>query len=218
MNAEYIGNNGFLQRDSVEHEEYAEAHSVEQMETREQDNARDLMEEILDRDNLHKAYKRVKTNKGAPGIDGMTVEEALPWLKEHQKELLDSIRGGCTARGRADAQGLFGQLPVSTEGGDTRHQPGSEQPETASTLQDWPRGLQHGVSAHGAARPLVGRDDAAVYAHQDLSLPTIGGSRRADGLCGSSFAGFGDSTPRQKASRLRPRNSAKGSSAGWSDR
>ena len=94
MNAEYIGNNGFLQRDSVEHEEYAEAHSVEQMETREQDNARDLMEEILDRDNLNKAYKRVKTNKGAPGIDGMTVEEALPWLKEHQKELLDSIRGG----------------------------------------------------------------------------------------------------------------------------
>ena len=94
MNAEYIGNNGFLQRVSVEHEEYAEAHSVEQMETREQDNARDLMEEILDRDNLNKAYKRVKTNKGAPGIDGMTVEEALPWLKEHQKELLDSIRGG----------------------------------------------------------------------------------------------------------------------------
>ena len=94
MNAEYIGNNGFLQRESVEHEEYAEAHSDEQMETREQDNARDLMEEILDRDNLNKAYKRVKTNKGAPGIDGMTVEEAMPWLKEHQKELLESIRGG----------------------------------------------------------------------------------------------------------------------------
>ena len=94
MNAEYIGNNGFLQRESVEHEEYAKAHSDEQMETREQDNARDLMEEILDRDNLNKAYKRVKTNKGAPGIDGMTVEEAMPWLKEHQKELLESIRGG----------------------------------------------------------------------------------------------------------------------------
>lgn len=72
----------------MEHEEYAEAHSAEQMETREQDNARDLMEEILDRDNLNKAYKRVKTNKGAPGIDGMTVEEALPWLKEHQKGTL----------------------------------------------------------------------------------------------------------------------------------
>ena len=39
-NAEYIGNDGFLQRDSVEHEGYAEARSVEQMEAEEQDNAR----------------------------------------------------------------------------------------------------------------------------------------------------------------------------------
>ena len=40
------------------------------------------MEEILDRDNLNRAYKRVKANKGAPGVDGMTVEAALPWLKD----------------------------------------------------------------------------------------------------------------------------------------
>ncbi|MBQ6426304.1 MAG: group II intron reverse transcriptase/maturase, partial [Clostridia bacterium] len=92
--AEYAGNGGFLQRDSVEHEEYAEAHSGERMETEEQDNAEDLMERILDRDNLNRAYRRVRSNKGAPGIDGMTVEEALPWLKEHREELLGSIRGG----------------------------------------------------------------------------------------------------------------------------
>ena len=64
------------------------------METEEQDNAGDLMERILDRDNLNRAYRRVKSNKGAPGIDGMPVEEALPWLKEHREELLESIRGG----------------------------------------------------------------------------------------------------------------------------
>ena len=52
------------------------------------------MERILDRDNLNRAYRRVRSNKGAPGIDGMTVEEALPWLKEHREELLESIRGG----------------------------------------------------------------------------------------------------------------------------
>ena len=92
--AEYAGNGGFLQRDSVEHEEYAGAHSGERMETEEQDNAEDLMERILDRDNLNRAYRRVRSNKGAPGIDGMTVEEALPWLKEHREELLGSIRGG----------------------------------------------------------------------------------------------------------------------------
>ena len=94
MKAEYADKDGFLQRDSVEHEGYAEAQSAEQMETREQDNARDLMEKILERGNLNKAYQRVKSNKGAPGIDGMTVEEALPWLKEHREELLESIRGG----------------------------------------------------------------------------------------------------------------------------
>ena len=94
MKAEYADKDGFLQRDSVEHEGYAEARSAEQMETREQDNASDLMEKILERGNLNKAYQRVKSNNGAPGIDGMTVEEALPWLKEHREELLESIKGG----------------------------------------------------------------------------------------------------------------------------
>ena len=92
--AEYADSDGFLQRDSVEHEEYAEARSATQMETEERDDAGDLLERILDRDNLNRAYRRVKTNKGAPGIDGMTVEEALPWLKEHREELLESLRGG----------------------------------------------------------------------------------------------------------------------------
>ena len=47
----------------------------------------DLLEAILDRDNLNRAYKRVKRNHGAAGSDGMTVEKALPWLKEQRKEL-----------------------------------------------------------------------------------------------------------------------------------
>lgn len=33
-------------------------------------------------------------SKGKPGIDGMTVEEALPYLREHQKELTDRILSG----------------------------------------------------------------------------------------------------------------------------
>ena len=52
------------------------------------------MGKILDKDNLNRAYKRVKANKGAPGIDGMTIEEALPWLKEHNHELVERIRRG----------------------------------------------------------------------------------------------------------------------------
>ena len=33
-----------------------------------------LMEKICDRANLNQAYKRVKANKGAPGVDGLTIE------------------------------------------------------------------------------------------------------------------------------------------------
>ena len=91
--AEYPGNEGYPQRDSAEHEEYAGARSADRRETEEADGA-DLLERILDRDNLNRAYKRVKANKGAPGIDGMTVEDALPWLREHREELLDQIRSG----------------------------------------------------------------------------------------------------------------------------
>ncbi|MBQ3704415.1 MAG: transposase [Oscillospiraceae bacterium] len=91
--AEYPGNGGCPQRDSAEHEEYAGARSADRRETEEADGA-DLLERILDRDNLNRVYKRVKANKGAPGVDGMTVEDALPWLREHREELLDQIRNG----------------------------------------------------------------------------------------------------------------------------
>ena len=94
MKAENRGNEGFLQRESVEHQGYTEARSTDRSEGKERDGASDLLEAILDRDNLNRAYKRVKSNHGAAGIDGMSVEEALPWLKEHREELLQSIRDG----------------------------------------------------------------------------------------------------------------------------
>jgi hypothetical protein len=59
MKTEYAGNGGFLQRDRVEHEEYAEACSTEIREVTERDGA-DLLERVPDRDNLNRAYKRVK--------------------------------------------------------------------------------------------------------------------------------------------------------------
>lgn len=92
MKAEY--RKGYSQRDSVERKEYVGARSVGIRECRERDGATDLLEQILDRDNLNRAYRQVKRNHGAPGIDGMTVEDALPWLQEHKDELLQSIREG----------------------------------------------------------------------------------------------------------------------------
>lgn len=93
--AEYIGSNGCPQRNSTECEKYAGARSVVPPENGEKaGRGPNLLEKILDRDNLNRAYKRVEANKGAPGVDGMTVKEALPWLKEHGKELINSILQG----------------------------------------------------------------------------------------------------------------------------
>ena len=51
---------------------------------RERALTRDLMERMCERGNLSRAYKRVKANKGAPSVDGMTVEDLYPWLVEHK--------------------------------------------------------------------------------------------------------------------------------------
>ena len=93
MKAEYRDKPGCPQRDNAEHEGYAGAQSIGNREVNEQDGA-DLLERILSRENLNKAYKRVRANHGAPGIHGMTVEDALPWLREHREELLESMRMG----------------------------------------------------------------------------------------------------------------------------
>jgi RNA-directed DNA polymerase len=68
--------------------------SVAQLETERQDGAENLLEAILDRNNLNKAYLKVKRNGGSAGTDGMTVDEMLPYLKEHREELLTALRSG----------------------------------------------------------------------------------------------------------------------------
>jgi RNA-directed DNA polymerase len=54
----------------------------------------DLMERVCDPKNLNRAYKRVKANGGAPGVDGREVTELRPWLAEHKQELIDSLLDG----------------------------------------------------------------------------------------------------------------------------
>jgi RNA-directed DNA polymerase len=54
----------------------------------------ELMERVCEKENLRRAYKRVRANKGAPGIDGMTVAELYEWSKEHIEELLATLLDG----------------------------------------------------------------------------------------------------------------------------
>jgi RNA-directed DNA polymerase len=53
-----------------------------------------LMEKICDRENLNQAYKRVKANKGAPGVDKMTVDEMRDYIAKHKERLLESLLSG----------------------------------------------------------------------------------------------------------------------------
>jgi RNA-directed DNA polymerase len=54
----------------------------------------DLMEQICNRENLNNAYLKVKRNKGAAGIDGMTVEASLEFLKANKDKLIASLLDG----------------------------------------------------------------------------------------------------------------------------
>ena len=54
----------------------------------------ELLEKILSKDNMNTAYKRVKANKGAGGIDNMQVDELLQYLKGNGNQLKEDIREG----------------------------------------------------------------------------------------------------------------------------
>jgi RNA-directed DNA polymerase len=57
-------------------------------------SASNFMEKILAKANLNMAYKKVVRNKGKHGIDGMRVDELLPYLKEHGSQLRKDLLEG----------------------------------------------------------------------------------------------------------------------------
>ena len=52
-----------------------------------------LMEEVVERGNLKKALQRVKSNKGSPGIDGMSTQELTGYLKDHWPAIREQLFG-----------------------------------------------------------------------------------------------------------------------------
>ena len=88
----------YLQMVSAEQKEYAEV-SAHQRIAENNDIITDfqtdkLMEKILSNDNLNQAYKKVKSNKGAGGVDGMNVDELLSFLKDNGTQLKQQLMDG----------------------------------------------------------------------------------------------------------------------------
>lgn len=78
----------------VELESTKGVRSAVTLESMEKDGVDVLLEQLIDRNNLNMAYKRVKQNGGAAGVDGMKVDEMLPYLKEHNERIVKEIREG----------------------------------------------------------------------------------------------------------------------------
>ena len=89
---------GYLQMVSAERKEYVEAYASSRITENNIINTdlstEKLLEKILAKDNLYQAYEKVKANKGAGGVDKMGVDELLPYLKENQRQLFQSIKDG----------------------------------------------------------------------------------------------------------------------------
>lgn len=93
-----LHNEGYLHKVSAEQREYAEA-SAHLRITENNDiitcfRTDKLMDKILQSENLNKAYLKVKSNKGAGGVDGMNVDELLSYLKNNGKQLVQKLKEG----------------------------------------------------------------------------------------------------------------------------
>jgi RNA-directed DNA polymerase len=53
-----------------------------------------LMEEVGDRENLVRAWKRVRQNKGSPGVDGMSIGDTRDYLREHWPSIRSQLLEG----------------------------------------------------------------------------------------------------------------------------
>jgi Retron-type reverse transcriptase len=89
---------GSPQKNSAEHEEYAGVHIPARITEKDDTNANEskdrLLEKIVSRDNLNEAFKRVKANKGSHGIDGMGVDELLQYLRDNGEIIKQQILEG----------------------------------------------------------------------------------------------------------------------------
>ena len=98
MKADNFSNEGWPRETAVEPSNHAGANSNPSASKSGEDyserEAEGLLEAVVSRENLNLAYKRVKSNGGSHGVDGMTTEDLLPHLKQHGAAMRQAILDG----------------------------------------------------------------------------------------------------------------------------
>src|SRR5260370_11065992 len=75
-------------------QEGTESRRMAKCETERPASHEQLMEEVCERENCWQAYKRVKANKGSPGIDGVKVGDLSGYLKQHWPSMREQLLRG----------------------------------------------------------------------------------------------------------------------------
>ncbi|MFL8939103.1 group II intron reverse transcriptase/maturase [Rossellomorea oryzaecorticis] len=86
-------NDGYSQKNRLEAKEYAKVCSTAFIKSGQQEGIK-LIDRVIDNNNLIRACEKVKANKGAPGIDGMTVEELFGHVSKYLYHLKRKLRDG----------------------------------------------------------------------------------------------------------------------------
>ena len=127
----------------------------------------ELLEKVLSKENLNKAYKQVYKNKGASGVDGITVDELLLYIQEHKEEIATGVKD-FVSNPKESIGKAFNEVgdyvkshgeQIDRENIASHHQPENEMKaekvhETASISQ----GATVGVSQNNSA-PTIKKDD-----------------------------------------------------------
>ena len=123
-----------------------------------------LMERVCEAKNLNRAFRRVKSNRGSPGVDSMTVQDLGPWLKVNKEELVASLLAG-SYQPRAVREveipkpgGGVRQLGIPTVVDRLVQQAILQvlDPEWDGTFSESSYGFRRGRSAHDALRAAQG--------------------------------------------------------------
>lgn len=137
-----------------------------------------LMERVLSPENLHAAWKQVKGNKGAPGVDGVSIEDYPQWVRKHWAATRRALEGGyyipqpVTRVEIPKPSGGSRSLGIPTVNDRVIQQAIAQvlTPIIDPSFSESSHGFRPGRNAHGAVRQVKGFIEAGYKVAVDVDL------------------------------------------------